>query len=482
MTLYEQLGVEQTATNEEIKRAYFRLVRQFSPEKNPDAFMRIRKAYEELSDSDARMEYDATLSDFGNIPGEAATAIMEAERLAGKGLNADAITLLERTLKVYSEGSAASCAVQYALGLIFLGIGKSGKAVTIAEKLVSYDFENTKYLRFAAMACLERGWVNKSYRYLHDLQRIDPGSEDSVLGAIGETEQHPRALGELVESIEKHGGKAPILCVYIVSLCLRLSVDPDSMPLYEQLSLFPDMNPVKQPWEDLVFAVNKLADHTTDLPGYKRDEMIDLIQIGILHGMYLSDQFCILPQIDQVIKNIGAEEMFQTTGYKVLAVGYAALKAVQAGIPKILAAHSVMKVFSQMEEFDEDDKLDYRDEVIAFELDILTNFHRLKADIKRFRDEFESLYRFSAGFLETVQRYNELKMHEEINRRISRLKHMDSRLSLDWLGEDDDFGAFGEADYAMPTKRQEPIRVTKIGRNEPCPCGSGLKYKKCCGQ
>lgn len=26
----------------------------------------------------------------------------------------------------------------------------------------------------------------------------------------------------------------------------------------------------------------------------------------------------------------------------------------------------------------------------------------------------------------------------------------------------------------------EPIRVEKIGRNEPCPCGSGKKYKKCC--
>ena len=22
----------------------------------------------------------------------------------------------------------------------------------------------------------------------------------------------------------------------------------------------------------------------------------------------------------------------------------------------------------------------------------------------------------------------------------------------------------------------------KIGRNDPCPCGSGLKYKKCCGR
>jgi preprotein translocase subunit SecA len=32
--------------------------------------------------------------------------------------------------------------------------------------------------------------------------------------------------------------------------------------------------------------------------------------------------------------------------------------------------------------------------------------------------------------------------------------------------------------------RLEPIRKTapKIGRNEPCPCGSGKKYKKCCGK
>jgi len=24
--------------------------------------------------------------------------------------------------------------------------------------------------------------------------------------------------------------------------------------------------------------------------------------------------------------------------------------------------------------------------------------------------------------------------------------------------------------------------VKKIGRNEPCPCGSGKKYKNCCGR
>jgi len=26
-----------------------------------------------------------------------------------------------------------------------------------------------------------------------------------------------------------------------------------------------------------------------------------------------------------------------------------------------------------------------------------------------------------------------------------------------------------------------PVRVVKVSRNDPCPCGSGKKYKKCCG-
>ena len=27
-----------------------------------------------------------------------------------------------------------------------------------------------------------------------------------------------------------------------------------------------------------------------------------------------------------------------------------------------------------------------------------------------------------------------------------------------------------------------PVSKEKIGRNDMCPCGSGLKYKKCCGK
>jgi uncharacterized protein YecA (UPF0149 family) len=28
---------------------------------------------------------------------------------------------------------------------------------------------------------------------------------------------------------------------------------------------------------------------------------------------------------------------------------------------------------------------------------------------------------------------------------------------------------------------ESPPSRPKVGRNEPCPCGSGRKYKKCCG-
>ena len=36
----------------------------------------------------------------------------------------------------------------------------------------------------------------------------------------------------------------------------------------------------------------------------------------------------------------------------------------------------------------------------------------------------------------------------------------------------------GDIEGQIPIRRETP----KIGRNDPCPCGSGRKYKKCCGR
>ena len=42
----------------------------------------------------------------------------------------------------------------------------------------------------------------------------------------------------------------------------------------------------------------------------------------------------------------------------------------------------------------------------------------------------------------------------------------------------------GTANRENSTAKKEPVKRddTIVGRNDPCPCGSGLKYKKCCGK
>ena len=51
---YSVLGIDRQASEAEIKRAYFQLVRQFPPEREPEKFRNIRTAYEQLRDPENR--------------------------------------------------------------------------------------------------------------------------------------------------------------------------------------------------------------------------------------------------------------------------------------------------------------------------------------------------------------------------------------------------------------------------------------------
>src|SRR5262249_42763279 len=58
----------------------------------------------------------------------------------------------------------------------------------------------------------------------------------------------------------------------------------------------------------------------------------------------------------------------------------------------------------------------------------------------------------------------------DFTRRIEKKKEKElADLETSWIGT---AGAKGEAPV---------IAKEKAGRNDPCPCGSGKKYKKCCG-
>lgn len=91
--------------------------------------------------------------------------------------------------------------------------------------------------------------------------------------------------------------------------------------------------------------------------------------------------------------------------------------------------------------------------------------------IERVREQFaeRTTGRHKQDMLGIVERYAEMASMEE------RSAAMDAE---EWEDEDEweDDGLDDAPLVTLPIKRATP----KVGRNDPCPCGSGKKYKKCC--
>ncbi len=87
----------------------------------------------------------------------------------------------------------------------------------------------------------------------------------------------------------------------------------------------------------------------------------------------------------------------------------------------------------------------------SYEMDTLTEDSELSIPI-----DFEKLYKLMIEY---------------------KAEHLSSLPQWDGI-----FDAETRKRFALEQKRSKTIvKGEKIGRNDPCPCGSGKKYKKCCG-
>jgi len=78
-------------------------------------------------------------------------------------------------------------------------------------------------------------------------------------------------------------------------------------------------------------------------------------------------------------------------------------------------------------------------------------------------------------FIATYEREGTGVDHHEV----SQFKKIDG----EWLFVDGEAHEHAEGEGHHAHEKQVPVvrDPNKVGRNDPCPCGSGKKYKKCCG-
>lgn len=116
--------------------------------------------------------------------------------------------------------------------------------------------------------------------------------------------------------------------------------------------------------------------------------------------------------------------------------------------------------------------------------------------VKELADKYETTPVMMAGFLdginESIKTPNEIETLEEdtfvtVDIELEKLYYNMVAAKADWLYELPQWDSLLPEEkrkelYKAQKKSMTVVKGKKIGRNDPCPCGSGKKYKQCCGR
>lgn len=134
---YSVLGVTRTATEAEIKSAYFRNVRRHPPEKDADGFRRIHAAYEVLRHKKTRKNYDDTL----RTDPEARSLFDQGRKLLEEGKAAEALPLIKRALVRQPD----SPVIRDLMTQVLIALEKYDEAEKQARRVLAMEPENATY-------------------------------------------------------------------------------------------------------------------------------------------------------------------------------------------------------------------------------------------------------------------------------------------------------------------------------------------------
>ena len=108
--------------------------------------------------------------------------------------------------------------------------------------------------------------------------------------------------------------------------------------------------------------------------------------------------------------------------------------------------------------------------------------------IDEYRMESFDMFNEMTGLIQedTIKAIFTIRYTDEGAKKVNMLNLLGKNMQINNASKADFNAMSGETNQVSQStepEKKEPIRVEKtVGRNEPCPCGSGKKYKQCCGK
>jgi len=464
MNYYELLDIAKGADGETIKRAYFAAVKKHSPDSDPEGFKAVRVAYDTLRDPKKREEYDAYFVVSGEVGADVQNGIFAARELMRQNKYTQAVETLARI----GVDNPESKELQRLLAEALWKIKKTVTADNLCKELLENNPADWETLLLRAKISGSRGHWNKAGEYFDAAADCKPKS--------------PRLWIEYINyAMDNTEWRVPSVCERAMKIDPDIFRDDYECYLYPAIDkgsrMFSSLADTKPFSEGMKLCFEKFTEF------FKADknppESAYRTALDALSDVWKKEEFVaaaekILPALENCAhRNKDDDDIFRRLYGEIAA---AKLKG-DKRIHDVLVDYTVRTIMDCGCSDCKNDKLDA-------ECYIVMNLIDLRASIRALRNNFPDYYKLNQMFYQDA--LNEKKTGFLANKYYSITKRLLKSASKEEYDDDED-DDYDDDDYADDFEIFDPqkpfVRETpKVGRNEPCPCGSGKKYKKCCGK
>jgi curved DNA-binding protein CbpA len=435
---YELLSIARDANANEIKRAYFSAVKLHSPDSDPEGFKSIRIAYETLYDQKKRAEYDA----YFVSSGETQNDLLIAHELIRKNEYKQAVEFLTEL----SKKNPDTADVNRLLAEVLWYMKKSGAADKICGELLEKNPSDCDTLLLRAKIAASQGYRKKANVYFNDAVSVAP--------------LNPKAW---IEYMRYSMTKAPWQTSKIFYRAMEQDIDMfrDEYFFYivgaYETNLFNNENHLQY--------YEKFAEYFTN---DKNPNEETYSYIMLLMPRFIENEE-LVPFVEKILPSLENSKQYRDKNEK----DFKYIKAVIV-MHKLRSDKRIHDVLVDLTGFllEEDEN---KNEQLSMENYIVFNLSLLRPSIKVLMNEYPEYFKLNKAFY--LDALNEKKNDYLIDKYIAvqkKLKYSARNTPGDAISYDD----HEETEVEIPFRRKSP----KIGRNDPCPCGSGKKHKKCCGK